>query len=312
VAQDTLDAVLVNEAMQLWFKGVQMYLSGQAAPARQLLEQALDRGRASGDPSATITPLGFLSLVCVTVGDFDAAAQYASEGLALRVKAVFPRSIGFLYSSLGISLCRRGDYEPSIAILTQGINEAQRDGLAENESWLMMALSRTYLFQGHIAEAHRWAQMSLALCRQNSQFDVIAYPTAQCGLIAALQRNTDEAHTYFREIDVILSSDQAVWQRAFVRVVQGESLVISNQWSEAGRVLREALDLAGMLGAREYAAQAHFGLAQVAAYAGHHHEAREQANASLTTYRELRHIKAETVADWLRDLQPIQAVSREP
>ena len=293
--------LLTSGALRLWIKGVRLAVTGETAGGMAALHQAAEEARAAGDPEALVTALGFYSLLCMGTGDYVSAERCAVEGLPLRASAIFPRSVGFLYSSYAISQLYRGNLGRANALINEGLAYARADGSFESESWLSGMGSVIRLAGGDAQAAYQIAFEGISLSQRSGVLDVLPYSTAMCGLALAHLQQYDRAWQYFKESVTDVSAFNDVWARAFSWICYGEGLLLAGNLNTAQENLQQGLELAQQIGAVPHAARAQLALAQTVLAAGDREAARHYAEQSYHNFMRVEDIRARDVIWWAND-----------
>lgn len=293
--------LLSSSALRLWVKGVRLAVTGETAGGIAALRQAADEARATGDREALITALGFCSLLYVGTGDYVSADRCAIEGLPLKEFAIFPRSVGFLYSMYALAQLYRGVVDKANALIHEGLSYAKAIGSIESESWLKGMGSVIWLAEGDANTAYQIAFEGVALSQRSGVIDVLPYSTAMCGLALAHLHNYDKAWQYFKESVTDVSAFNDVWATTFSWICYGEGLLLGGNTNAARENLQQGLDLAERIGATPHAARAQMGLAKAALAAGDHDAAQQYANQSYQNFVRVGDIRAREVSWWVKD-----------
>ena len=293
--------LLTSSALRLWIKGVRLAVTEETAGGMSALRQAAEEARAAGDPEALVTALGFYSLLCMGTGDYVSAERCAVEGLPLRASAIFPRSVGFLYSSYAISHLYRGNLDRANALINEGLAYAREDGSFESESWLSGMGSVIRLAGGDAQAAYQIAFEGISLSQRSGVLDVLPYSTAMCGLALTHMQQYDKAWPYLKESVTDISAFNDVWARAFSLICYGEGLLLAGNLNTARESLQQGLELAQRIGATPHAARAQMALAQTALAAGERDAARHYAEQSYHYFFRVGDIRSRDVSWWAND-----------
>jgi len=293
--------IIASPGLRAWVKGVRLAFKGDTQGAIVALRRGIDDARGAKDPAALITVLGFYSLLCIGVGDYVNAELCAIEGLSIKSAAIFPRSVGFLYSSFAQAYLYRGHIGKAHAILNEGLSYAVANNHPEAETWLKAVASIVWLAQGDANTAYKVAFDGIAQSQRTGVIDMQAYSTALCGLALAHLREFEKAWPYFKESVTDVAVVPNIWGTAFGWISYGEGQLMAGNVTAARNNLKRGYELSTKISSNPYASLALFELAKVAFVEKDHKAALDYANQSHNGFTRIDDVRATEVSRWVRD-----------
>src|ERR1051326_509990 len=88
---------------------------GKLKESRALLQAAIDESRRADDSATLARALSAFSRISVSLGDYRAAIQHASEAVAVRSKLKDDAAISEDYNTLGLANLYLGEYEAALS-----------------------------------------------------------------------------------------------------------------------------------------------------------------------------------------------------
>ncbi len=293
--------ILASPGLRAWIKGVRLAFKGDTQGANVALQRGIEDARGAKDPAALITVLGFYSLLCIGIGDYISAERCAIEGLSLKSAALFPRSVGFLYSSYAQANLYHGDIAKAHTILNEGLAYAIANNHPESESWLKAVAGIVWLAQGDANTAYQVAFDGIAQSQRIGVIDMQSYSTALCGLALAHLHEYEKAWPYLKESVTDVAAMPNVWGTAFGWISYGEGQLMAGNITAARDNLRRGYELSTNINSIPYAARALSGLAKVALVEKDRSAALDYANQSYNGFTRIGDVRAQEVSQWVRD-----------
>jgi DNA-binding NarL/FixJ family response regulator len=151
-----------------------------------LAEEALELGRACGDPGCIARALFTLSFVAGSREDHERAGELAAEALAVAQQAQLDAWLPFAHNRLGIELFERGDWDSA----RQHFEEALAHWRAQGHQWgvgtALANLAQCVRAQGDDERAAALYRESLPVAhRQGDKWGVIESLTGLAGIAGA-------------------------------------------------------------------------------------------------------------------------------
>lgn len=258
-------------------------------------------------PAVTSDLLRALGVLAARRGDYALAEAYYQEGLLLARHVQQGDTLGSLLRGLGVEAFSRGDFVRAETLYEEGLALAHTAGERERQSALLWALGMLAEDQGHLADAESYLRQSAALARELGHLERVALLMRDLGVIAWEQGETDKARSYFEEGIAIARDLGHTWRLNRLLLELGELSRQQGAITTAAIAFREVLDIARQSNSQEMAAQALFGLAQVAASQNDPAGALAAAHESLTIFKTIGHHQAAEVKNWLQSGAVTQA-----
>jgi tetratricopeptide (TPR) repeat protein len=258
------DGHKVQMAMAHANLGIQSYLGGRLAPAREHLERALALfGESAGEQRLvnTYRHLGRLSLV---EGDLARAHQCIETGLALAAEGQERWGADCL-DVLGTLASLRGDWDTAEASFARALQVHRASGFLAGAVESLVGLGLVDQHRGLWAQALARFREAAGIAGAMEPGPTTALAGRHLGRLLLLTGRLDEARRVLR---AVLDHDEAVRQT----LEYGPTLLVAAELRAAGGDHAGALDLAGGAlaagGTAEHLVQAHLVLASLTRAAG--------------------------------------------
>ena len=250
--------------------------------------------------------LAFLGAITREQGNYDKAKQYCLEGLDLARRQGHREHLSHLLTQLGAIAYYRGKYKEAEAYFHEGLAIVRQIGHRAQICRLLANLGPPLTAQGQYARAELYLQEGVELARQLGNRDSLPFLLMNLGGAIGYQGDYERANACFQEGIEVSRHLGSPWLISFVLRDWGEIHLKYRQLDAATAAFQEVLALTSDAGRDPYLiAQAHYGLAQIAALRGDTTEARRLGTKSLTTFEALGHHKARKVRKWLRSLPTV-------
>jgi tetratricopeptide (TPR) repeat protein/transcriptional regulator with XRE-family HTH domain len=257
--------------------------------------------------------LAFLGAITREQGNYDQAEQYCLEGLDLARRQGHREHLSHLLIQLGAIAYYRGQYKEAEAYFQEGLVIARQIGHRAQICRLLANLGPPLTAQGEYIQAERYLQEGVELARQLGNRDSLPFLLMNLGGAIGYQGDYERANACFEEGVEVARHLGSPWLISSVLRDWGEIHLKYHQLDAATAAFQEVLTLTSDSGRDPYLiAQAHYGLAQIAALRGDITEARRLGTDSLSTFEALGHRKAEEVKVWMHSLLGKDDVSSGP
>jgi tetratricopeptide (TPR) repeat protein/transcriptional regulator with XRE-family HTH domain len=247
--------------------------------------------------------LAFLGAITREQGNYDQAEQYCLEGLDLARRQGHREHLSHLLTQLGAIAYYRGKYKKAEAYFHEGLAIVRQIGHRAQICRLLANLGPPLTALGQYARAELYLQEGVELARQLGNRDSLPFLLMNLGSAIGYQGDYERANACFQEGVEVSRHLGSPWLISSVLRDWGEIHLKYRQLDAATAAFQEVLALTSGSGQDPYLiAQAHYGLAQIAALRGDITEARCLGTKSLTAFEALGHHKAREVRKWLQSL----------
>ncbi len=247
--------------------------------------------------------LAFLGASTREQGNYDQAEQYCQEGLLLVRQQGHREHLTHLLIQLGAIAYYRGQDEQAEAHFEEGLAIARQIGHRAQICRLLANLGAPLAAKGDYAQAERYLQEGVDLARELGNRDSLPFLLMNLGGAIGQQGDYSRANACFEEGVEVARHVGSPWLISAVLRDWGDIHLKYQQLDAAAAALNEVLTLTNSSGQDPYLiAQAEYGLAQIAALRGDISEARRLGTASMKTFEDLGHSKADEVSNWLQSL----------
>jgi tetratricopeptide (TPR) repeat protein/transcriptional regulator with XRE-family HTH domain len=247
--------------------------------------------------------LAFLGAITREQGNYDQAEQYCLEGLDLARRQGHREHLSHLLTQLGAIAYYRGKYKKAEAYFHEGLAIVRQIGHRAQICRLLANLGPPLTAQGHYARAELYLQEGVELARQLGNRDSLPFLLMNLGSAIGYQGDYERANACFQEGVEVSRHLGSPWLISSILRDWGDIHLKYRQLDAATAAFQEVLALTSGSGQDPYLiAQAHYGLAQIAALRGDLTEARHLGTKSLTAFESLGHHKAREVRKLLQSL----------
>jgi predicted ATPase/transcriptional regulator with XRE-family HTH domain len=178
-------------ALALLFQGLAAYNQVDFTGALDRLGRSLARWRALGEPRGVIRCLNELAYACCLYGQFDQAAGYFAEAMALCGAHGDELGLARSLTDQGLAALLQGDIARALGLLHRALGLSRALNLSSNLSQALFYLGLAETFAGDLAAAHGHLVESLRLRREAGDAFAVAY--ALIGLAGVAGRRGDPA-----------------------------------------------------------------------------------------------------------------------
>ncbi len=263
-----------------WF----WFVRGHLIEGRQRLEKALagDDVRSAARAKALIGAAGLASLQ----GDYEPAAVFAEEGVAIYRERGVERDLSLGLTVLGYITARRGDYGAAVSSCREALMLARRARDAWGTAFALYGLGDVGVFLGDYRLARPSLEESLKISRSRGDAWYTGYSQLSLALVARHQGDFAFAEQLCRDAMALFQPHNR-W--GFAAALHTIALVhhAAGQYDLAAQENQEALELYRQLGNRSGVAYTKRGLALVALRRGELDQAEALCEESLKLFREL-------------------------
>jgi class 3 adenylate cyclase/tetratricopeptide (TPR) repeat protein len=229
-----------------------MSLLGDWTRSRELAEHALSAVLAIDALTAYVGPLYMMCELCIYQGDWEDAAGYAREAVAVAQYLGLPESIREIQGLLADWDLLRGDRERALTRLQPFL----ADSGWEDHLNFLFPLARTYLATGNVAGAGDAAAQALAIATRDriliGQIEALLIQAS----IATRQGELEDAEARFQHVLSRVAEVDYPWGEARIRYEHGRVCAARSELPAAQEELERARTLFEQLGARPFVARA--------------------------------------------------------
>jgi class 3 adenylate cyclase/tetratricopeptide (TPR) repeat protein len=267
------------------------FASGDFIRAAELLQrnvEAIDREGGTFNTDVRIRSLAWLTLSLSILGEFTVGLRCGQEALRLAALAGHGSAPIGAHCCLGALYLAKGDLEPAIRVLDQGLALCHASG---NRIWLYMtmaSLGSAAALQGRLAEGRALLEEAL---RESIRMGGHALsPTAvRLSEVCRLTGRSAEAWQHARQALALARQFKARGNEAHalrqLGVVQAHAVLPDVVQAEAH--YQQALTLAKELGMRPLQAHCHRGLGALYRQTGQPERARAELSTAIEMYRDM-------------------------
>jgi tetratricopeptide (TPR) repeat protein len=271
------DSVLQGQAS--YSLGQAYYMIGDFSRAAELLRrnvEATDRESGTPNTDVRIESRAWLARTLSTLGAFAEGRRHGEE--ALRLATLDRRGLTPLiaHAWLGDLYFVKGDLEPAIQVLEQGLALCRASGHRNVLRVIATDLGSAYALQGRLAEGCALLEEGISESIRTGGLRGLAYRVAWLSEVCRLTGRDEEARQHKERADEAL----ALYQ---LGVVQAHADPPDAEQAEAH--YQQALTLADELGMRPLQAHCHRGLGTLYARTGQAEQARTELAAAIALYR---------------------------
>ena len=202
---------------------------GDHAPARELLEEALQLFRELGNVDQTARCIGLLGNVAVGEGDLDAAEAAFTEAAAIARETGNEFRLAANLSNLGTIASYRDDARTALRYQLEAAEIQRRLEDLDNLAITLHNVGRGHLFLGELVEARATLSESFAVARELGFRQVMAYCIGGLAELAMREGDAEQAmralgasQHAFADIGAALDPDGAKTQLEIVEFASGE------------------------------------------------------------------------------------------
>jgi non-specific serine/threonine protein kinase len=167
--------------------------------ASELLEQALEHFRASGDTRGIAETLNHMGWVSFLAGEIDRADALTSEALALHEKRGDTRGVALSLTNLGASAMQRGDLHRARTLHERGLALRRSHNDPRSIAYGRVHLGWTLIRLGSIDEGMALAREAEHTLRALGDKQILAFALFIQGEAALERGQADEALPLFKE-----------------------------------------------------------------------------------------------------------------
>jgi len=151
----------------VFYRGVIRLATGQLSAAQQDLDRAIELAQAQGDLELVAMASGFYSLLGWFIGDPAMGVARTRQAVDIAEKIGSPFARGQAYGFLGIVHVQRGEWDAAISALQNELTIARANRtLLFVEAGSLAMLAQAYLGRGDYGEARAAAEQSVVVARQ--------------------------------------------------------------------------------------------------------------------------------------------------
>lgn len=147
-----------ERARQMRTTALTLYKGGDAAAALAAMEGADALARQTGEREILVNLLGLRTVVHWFLGDFDASARVALQGLEVCLEMEWHRAIAYPLRNLAEVAIHDADFDLARARLAEARRVATERGDRRQLARISMTAARMHLFAGNLRAARREAQ----------------------------------------------------------------------------------------------------------------------------------------------------------
>jgi tetratricopeptide (TPR) repeat protein len=269
--------------------GQACFASGDFIRAAELLHrnvEAMDRECGTFSPDVRIRSLAWLTLISSTLGEFAVGLRFGQEALRLAALAGHGSAPIGAHCCLGVLYLAKGDLEPAIRVLEQGLALCHASG---NRIWLYMttaSLGSAAALQGRVAEGRALLEEAL---RESLRMGGHAHaPTAiRLSEVCRLAGRSAEAWQHARQALALAQQLKARGNEAYALRQLGDvhAHAVPPDVVQAEASYHQALALAEELGMRPLQAHCHRGLGTLYATSGQQEQACTELATAVAMYQ---------------------------
>jgi class 3 adenylate cyclase/tetratricopeptide (TPR) repeat protein len=288
-----LAAALGDSALQVQASlnlGMAYWAIGDFGRATELLRQNVEAAdREAGPPSTDllIQSQAWLAQISGALGVFAEGQRYGEE--ALRLATLVGRGTAPIvaHGCLGFLSLAKGDLEPAIRILEQGLTLCRTSG---NRDWFRSigaSLGYAYALQGRLAEGRALLEEAISENIRTGGLQGHANQLTRLSEVCRLAGHGDEALQHARQALVLARQhkERANEARALHQLGVVYAHAALPEVAQAEGHYQQALALADDLGMRPLQAHCHHGLGTLYATTGQHDQAHAELSTAIALYR---------------------------
>jgi tetratricopeptide (TPR) repeat protein/transcriptional regulator with XRE-family HTH domain len=262
---------------------------------------ALELAQQLGHQELTVPLLAALGRVMQEQAKYVEAERYCLEGLRLARQQGHREPLGLLLNLAGTLAYQQGDREQAKSYYLEALALARSIGNRAHICHVLSNLGAVAADQGDYTEAEAYLNEGVGLARQLENRTELPFLLTNLGTLLGLQEQYEQANACFQE-SVQVAQQQKLLRRLSSAWKEWGNIHLKYQHlDEASAAFQQVLALvASGESIPDHAAQATYGLAQVAAARGDIPEAIRLGEESLKTLLSLGHGKASEVRKWLQ------------
>lgn len=275
----------------------QNYIASTDLPvAHTCLLKALACARDSGEPSLVSNTLGFLTLICCTIGEYEQSIAASTEALGAVPTETFPRNFGLASGFGALAWLHLGDIEKAARLVQNGRVMAERLQSHETSTWVNFAAACYSLACKDPHQANEYAHTALLVAERGHAEDSIATMYGMCGRthmalgqFELAEQNLYAAHKYaYNE----LQREYALADLALLAEKRG-------CYDEAEARLRAAFDFHVQKYVRRYVPLIGLALSRTLLTLGKRDEAIVQAQDTLVYAKNIKDVRSHEICQFL-------------
>ena len=282
------------------------FQQGHHVQAQQMAQEGLELAHQLGDDEIIIDMLDSMAQAAYVRGDAAQAEAFMREALE-RADQLGNREEQMRFrNNLATILLDRGDYKQATVSLLKAMELTRQLGHRILLCVSLVGLGEAMLIAGQYAEAEEHLLEGLELARQ---MDYRGLPVAltNLGETVGYQGDYKRANAYFEESVQRARQTNASEHLSAALASWGDIHMYYQHPDAAVQAYQEVLTIAATVDVNQkFTAQAHYGLARVAAQRGELAQARQLGQQSLTAYEAKSHYKAAEVRQWLQQLEEME------
>ena len=275
----------------------QNYIASTDLPvAHTCLLKALACARDSGEPSFISNTLGFLTLICCTIGEYEQAIAASTDALGAGLTEMFPRNFGLASGFGALAWLHLGDLEKAGRLVQNGRIMAGRLQSHETGTWVNFAAACHSLACKDAHRANEFAHTALLLAERGHAEDSIATMYGMCG-------RTRMALSQFELAEQNLHAAQKYayneLQREYALADLGLLAEKRGCYDEAESRLRAAYDFHVQKYVRRYVPLIGLALSRTLSTLGKRDEAIDRAQETLMYAQNIKDVRSHEIRQFL-------------
>jgi class 3 adenylate cyclase/tetratricopeptide (TPR) repeat protein len=288
-----LTAALGNSALQVeasYRLGQAYYGRGDFGRAAGLLRQNVEAADQAVDTSSTdllIQSRAWLTRTLSALGAFAEGRRHGEEALRLATMEGRGDTPIFAHAWLGDLYCVKGDLEPAIVVLEQGLALCRASGHRNMLRVILAELGYTYALQGRLTEGGAMLEEGISESLHTGGLRGLAYRFAWLSEVCRLMEHGEEAQQHARQaVDLARQHKERADEALALHqlgVVHAHADPPNIEQAEAH--YQQALALAAEFGMRPLVAHCHRGLGMLYAATGQREQARTALATAIALYR---------------------------
>jgi tetratricopeptide (TPR) repeat protein len=272
--------------------GLVCWAIGDFGRAVELLRRSLEAAdRASDTPSSVsfqrIYTRAWLARTLSPLGAFAEGLRYGEEALRLAIQNGPGRSPILAYGSLGLLYLTKGDLDPAVQVLEQGLVFCRASGNRDWFAGVVAGLGSAYALQGRLVEGRALLEEAISESIRMGERQNLSLRVAWLSEVCRLTGCGEEAGQHARQALDLARQHKERGNEALalhqLGIVHAHADPPDAEQAEAH--YQQALTLAEELGMRPLHAHCHRGLGTLYAATGQREQARAALSTAIAMYR---------------------------